>query len=96
MSGTVTVEVFGRRYALRTDEPEESVKELAAVVDAEMKAIARSASAADTTKIAVLAALRLADRLRDAGSLPASLEPSARLLTRLRDLVDLIDREALG
>ncbi|MCI7331068.1 MAG: cell division protein ZapA [Selenomonadaceae bacterium] len=56
----VVVEIFGQDYALRTDEPE-YLRQLATVVDKQMKQTARKAHTFDATKIAVLGALQIAD-----------------------------------
>ena len=56
----VGVEIFGQDYALRTDDPE-YLRQLAGVVDKQMKQTARHAHSFDSTKIAVLGALQIAD-----------------------------------
>jgi cell division protein ZapA len=57
----VTVEVYGESYALKGDLEAERVKMIAALVDAKMKEIAKNNAFLSPTKIAVLAALNLAD-----------------------------------
>ncbi len=56
----VVVEIYGISYPLRTDEPEK-MKKLAQEVDQRMKQIARSIHSFDERRIAVLAALSLAE-----------------------------------
>ncbi|QJW46153.1 cell division protein ZapA [bacterium BFN5] len=57
----VTVEIFGEVYALKGDIEAERVMKLAAMVDKRMRTIAKSNSQLSSLKIAVLAALNLAD-----------------------------------
>ncbi len=56
----VVVEIFGESYPLRTDDPER-LKKLAAGLDHMMKKMAGSVKSFDSTKIAVLTALQIAD-----------------------------------
>lgn len=57
----VTVEIYGELYALKGDIKPEKVMHLAEVVDKRMKQIARTNSQLSPLKIAVLAALHIAD-----------------------------------
>jgi cell division protein ZapA len=82
----VRVTILSRPYTLlATGDPRE-VEEVAASVDALMLSIAARAPNADTTRIAVLACLHLADKLR-------MLE---RDLNRLKDRVDRKSEEFAG
>jgi cell division protein ZapA len=56
-----TVKIFGEMYALKGDADAERVKQVAALVDARMKILARADSRLSSVKIAVLAALNIAD-----------------------------------
>ena len=62
-AATTTVEIFGTRDPVRGDLDGTHLHELAAVVDRRMQAIAERMDSADTVKIAILAALNLADEL---------------------------------
>ncbi len=67
----VTVEINGQRYPIRTTLDAAYVADLAAYVERKMALAARESPAGDTLKIAVLAALNIADecfRARDEGS----------------------------
>ena len=57
----VHVEIFGQTYAIRAGAEPGYVEQLAAYVDSEMREISRSGGAVDSVRIAVLAALNLAD-----------------------------------
>ena len=70
----VHVEIFGQTYAVRAGADPRYVEALAAYVDAQMREVSRSGGAVDSVRIAVLAALNIADELfrlrekaRDAG-----------------------------
>lgn len=64
----VHVEIFGQDYAVRGGDDPGYVEKLAAFVDDRMKEISRTSGAVDSLRIAVLAALNVADecfRLRE-------------------------------
>jgi cell division protein ZapA len=63
MSALVKVQIFGQTYAIRGELDETYVQKLAAYVDEKMRAIADATATVDTQKIAVLAALAVADEL---------------------------------
>jgi cell division protein ZapA len=60
-SRVVTVEIHGQQYPIRSGLDPTYVAELAAYVDEKMRLAARESPAGDTLKLAVLAALNIAD-----------------------------------
>jgi cell division protein ZapA len=60
-SRVVTVEIHGQQYPIRSGLDPKYVVELAAYVDEKMRLASRETSSGDTLKIAVLAALNIAD-----------------------------------
>jgi cell division protein ZapA len=64
MSRDVKVDIFGQEFTIRGELPAEYVRELALLVDAKMRTVAQMTSMVDTQKIAVLAALAIADDLK--------------------------------
>lgn len=60
---TTEVEIFGHTYHVRGDKDPELFQELAGLVDEKMREIAQQVSTVDTGKIAILAALNIADEL---------------------------------
>jgi len=62
-SQTTQVEIFGTVYPVRGNDDPEYLQELAATVDRTMREIAEQVATVDTAKIAILAALNLADEL---------------------------------
>jgi cell division protein ZapA len=61
---TIQVTIFHQTYALRAAGDERETQELADSVDQLMAAIAAKSPSADSLRVAVLACLHLADRLR--------------------------------
>ena len=64
----VHVEIFGQTYALNAGADAAYVQQLAAHVDAQMREVGKAAGAVDSLRVAVLAALNIADecfRLRN-------------------------------
>ena len=59
----IQVEIAGRTYTLRGNRDATAVRELAAFVDERMREIATRTNTADTTRVAILAALNIADEL---------------------------------
>ena len=65
-SGTATttdVEIFGAVYSVRGEQDREYLQELASTVDRTMRQIAEKVTTVDAGRIAILAALNLADEL---------------------------------
>jgi cell division protein ZapA len=63
MSGPVKVEIFGQTYSIQGDLDQAYVQRLARYVDEKMNTIADATRTVDTQKVAVLAALAIADEL---------------------------------
>jgi len=63
---SVRVQIFNQSYSLLADGEAREVEEVAAQVDELMTSIASRAASADSTRVAVLACLHLADKLRSA------------------------------
>jgi cell division protein ZapA len=86
MSVPVKVEIYGQTYAIRGDLDAAYVQKLAEYVDEKMHTIADATATIDTQKVAVLAALAIADELhsvqRDRGEREELLrEQAERCLT---------------
>ncbi len=81
----VTVEIYDQLYHLSGQDPDH-IRELAARVDAKMRAVAAQGHTADSLRVAVLAALNLADELSQAAAADPRLG-HARAAT-LRGLLD--------
>ena len=92
----VYVDVNGQRYAIRSHLDAAYIAELAQFVDARMKLASRESPQGDSLKIAVLAALNIADecfRARDEDAVRrASLTTRANELERMLDLALAADQ----
>ena len=66
---TTDVEIFGAVYHVRGEQNPEHLRELASFVDARMQDVAGQVATVDTAKIAILAALNIADELTRARKL---------------------------
>jgi len=60
---TTDVEIFGAVYHVRGEQNPERLRELAAFVDRRMQEVAQQVATVDTAKIAILAALNIAEEL---------------------------------
>ena len=89
-TGYVTVEIYDQKYHL-SGQDVEHVRELAARVDAKMRAVAAQGRTVDSLRVAVLAALNLADELSQAASADP-LQGHARAAS-LRGLLDEVLEE---
>ena len=86
----IPVEIGGQRYPIRTTLEAEYVARLAAFVDERIRATAESAAGGDALRLAVLAALNIADELfrcRDANDARNGL-----LAERAEELERIVDR----
>jgi len=63
MSNRVKVEIYGQSYTLSGDVDEAYVQKLAKYVDSKMKAVGEATKTVDSVRVAVLAAMAIADEL---------------------------------
>lgn len=87
--GLVPVQIFGQRYPIRSALDPQYVQELASYVDERMRAAADQSPAGDSLRLAVLAALNIADeafRILDAeDGKPANVSARLAAIERLID-----------
>ena len=84
-SNFVTVEIYDQVYHLAGQDPRH-IKELAACVDTKMRAVAAQGRTADSLRVAVLAALNLADELSQSATADPKLGHARA--SKLRMLLD--------
>jgi cell division protein ZapA len=77
----IHVEIFGQSYAVRAGADPAYLQDIAAFVDAQMREVSRQAGAVDSVRIAVLAALNIADE-------------TFRLRAQVRDMEALAEARA--
>jgi cell division protein ZapA len=63
MSNRVKVEIYGQGYTMAGDLDEAYVQQLARFVDEKMSAVAAATQTVDSVRVAVLAAMAIADEL---------------------------------
>jgi cell division protein ZapA len=85
----VTVEIYDQTYHL-SGQDIEHIRKLAALVDAKMRAVAAQGRTVDSLRVAVLAALNLADELAQAQETPfgAAARVGHARAASLRGLLD--------
>jgi cell division protein ZapA len=89
---SVQVEIFGQTYSIKAVNGRKYIEELAELVDARMKDIQKGTGSSDGYRIAILAALNIADELQRLRSQHDDLRRTAS--TSLDHLIELTD-EAL-
>ncbi len=86
------VHIFGQVYRLKSDEDPDRVKRLAELVDRKMNTIADRGGSADNYRVAVLAALELAEELTRQREL--KLEMQRRVESTTASLEAILSAEA--
>lgn len=79
MKRSVTVQIAGQRYSLKTDDDDKLVRAIAAYVDGKFREIQKATRNPDTQAIAILTALQATEELFHAR------EETAKLKERVRD-----------
>jgi cell division protein ZapA len=96
-SGATAVTIYGRTYQLRGHENPDYLLELAAMVDERMREVVGATGTADTLKVAILAALNLADETMQAGRTGAPGRKTRRdAEKRMATLVTVLDEALAG
>jgi cell division protein ZapA len=91
-NSSVRVEIFDQGYNLRGTDPDYILK-LAAYVDTKMRAVAEQTHTVDSARLAVLAALNIADeyhllKRRVEGGSPESSKRTKQLLNALDEVLE--------
>ena len=85
-----TVRIFGQTYHLRGAEEDEAyLNELASLVDRQMREVVEATQTADTLKVAILAALNIADdylQARRGNEVPLDRQTDRRLARMVTQL----------
>lgn len=90
----VTVEIYDQTYHL-SGQDAEHIRSLAAQVDGKMRAVAAQGRTVDSLRVAVLAALNLADELSQTGEAGSSATVGHARANSLRGLLDEVLEEEL-
>jgi len=86
----VKIEIYNQAYNVQADENEEYIKQLAEFVDAKMRSVAEATRTVDTVRVAVLAALNIADELHTVKKRQDALEGPLR--SRVEKCVALVEK----
>lgn len=92
--GTTTVEIYGQKYTIRSNDDSDHVERVAAYVDERMREVASASSQVTSLRVAILAALNIADELfqeRDSQS-----QGTADIADRARSLADALEATISG
>ena len=88
-SQSYKVVIYNQTYSLRSEHGEDYIKELAALVDRRMNEIARATMTVDSLRVAILAALQIADELHQLRrELKDTEEEIAERSTKYAELLD--------
>jgi cell division protein ZapA len=89
-SPTIKVEIYDQSYTVRSDGDPEYLKELADYVDRRMREISSGTLTVDSRKVAILAALYIADELHQLRK--AHDQADEQLANRSAECSELLDR----
>ena len=92
MKRSVTVQIAGVRYALKTEEDDRWVKAVAAFVDGKFREVQKHTRTVDTQAVAVLTALQIAEELFNERR--QSTELRKKIRDKSQSLLDALAREA--
>ena len=87
---TIRVEIYNQTYNIRSDGDSEYVTDLAEFVDRRMREISSGTLTVDSLKVAILAALHIADELHRLKRLHEQAD--SQLATRSAECADMLDR----
>lgn len=91
MTNAIEVEIYGQRYTIKGEADEQYVQKLAAFVDGHMRQVGKGMKTATLSKLAVLAAINIADELFQAERLREREE--ADVERRVLSLLDTIEEQ---
>lgn len=87
---TIRVEIYNQTYSIRSDGDNEYINELAAYVDRKMREISSGTMTVDSLKVAILAALHVADEFFQLKH--AHQQSDAQLAARSNECSEMLDR----
>src|SRR5205809_2970451 len=89
-SPTIKVEIYDQAYTVRSDGDPQYLKQLASYVDQRMREISSGTLTVDSRKVAILAALYIADELHQLRK--SHEQADEQLATRSSECSELLDR----
>src|SRR3954447_14711678 len=89
-SPTIRVEIYNQTYNIRSDGDTEYIIQLAEFVDSRMREISSGTLTVDSLKVAILAALHIADELHQLKNVQAAND--LQLATRSSECAEILDK----
>jgi cell division protein ZapA len=86
----VKVEIYGQSYNVQGEEDDAYVRQLAAFVDEKMRSVSEATRTVDSLRVAILAALNIADELHTLRTSQESMEGPVR--KRVERCVTLVEK----
>ena len=87
---TIRVEIYNQTYSIRSDGDNEYIQDLASYVDSKMREISSGTMTVDSLKVAILAALHIADEYYQLRHSQAQID--AQLAARSYECSEMLDR----
>lgn len=87
---SIRVEIYNQTYSIRSDGDNEYILRLADYVDSKMRDISSGTLTVDSLKVAILAALHIADEFHQAKNMQAQID--AQLASRSSECSEMLDR----
>ncbi len=87
---SIRVEIYNQTYSIRSDGDNEYILRLADYVDSKMRDISSGTLTVDSLKVAILAALHIADEFHQAKNTQAQID--SQLASRSSECSEMLDR----
>jgi cell division protein ZapA len=87
---TIRVEIYNQTYSIRSDGDNEYIMDLAEYVDGKMREISSGTLTVDSLKVAILAALHIADEFHQLKN--QQKQTDAQLASRSAECSEMLDR----
>lgn len=87
---SIRVEIYNQTYSIRSDGDNEYIFQLAEYVDTKMREISSGTLTVDSLKVAILAALHIADEFHQVKNAQAQID--AQLASRSSECAEMLDR----
>ncbi|MBX3282343.1 MAG: cell division protein ZapA [Acidobacteria bacterium] len=89
-TSTMRVEIYNQTYSIRSDGDNTYIQDLAAYVDRKMREISSGTMTVDSLKVAILAALHIADELHQVQD--SQRQTDGQLGSRSSECSEMLDR----
>lgn len=90
-----TVDIFGEKYVIRGEASSDYITDVARLVDERMRELARSARGMSKSRLAILAAINIADELMQERTGSNHIEDE-QVILKTRQMIELLDEGLTG